>query len=156
VRAGASALLAALRRGERRALARAVTLVESTRPAAAAAPRLFTAGPEYVQSLHRGLSVIRCFYSEHAAMTLSQIATRAALARAVARRLLLTLERAQVLSLQQREIVIERLLALDEDEPDTEQLKWVVLMVLSSQPGQQLAVERLGGLVTEGRINAPH
>ena len=72
------------------------------------------------------------------------------------RGLLLTLERAQVLSVQQREIVIERLLALDADEPDTEQLKWVVLMVLSSQPGQQLAVERLGGLVTEVRINAPH
>ncbi|HSY05971.1 MAG TPA: IclR family transcriptional regulator C-terminal domain-containing protein [Steroidobacteraceae bacterium] len=61
-------------------------------PAASAVPRLFTAGPEYVQSLHRGLSVIRCFDSEHAAMTLSEIATRAALARAVARRLLLTLE----------------------------------------------------------------
>ena len=61
------------------------------------------------------------------------------------RGLLLTLERAQVLTPQQREIVIERLLALDADEPDTEQLKWVVLMVLSSQPGQKLAVERLGG-----------
>jgi Smg protein len=72
------------------------------------------------------------------------------------RGLLLMLERAQVLTAQQREIVIERLLALDGEEPDTEQLKWVVLMVLSSQPGQQLAVERLGGLVTEVRINAPH
>ncbi len=41
------------------------------------------------------------------------------------------------------------MLALDADEPDTEQLKWVVLMVLSSQPGQELAVERLGGLVAE-------
>jgi Smg protein len=53
-----------------------------------------------------------------------------------------------VLSSAQREIVIERMLALDTDEPDTEQLKWVVLMVLSSQPGQELAVERL--------VNAPH
>jgi Smg protein len=58
------------------------------------------------------------------------------------------LERARVLSSAQREIVIERLLALETDEPDTEQLKWVVLMVLSSQPGQELAVERL--------VNAPH
>ena len=73
------------------------------------------------------------------------------------RGLLLTLERAQVLTPQQREIVIERMLALDADEPDTEQLKWVVLMVLSSQPGQELAVERLGGLVAaDARLHAPH
>jgi len=72
------------------------------------------------------------------------------------RGLLLTLERAQVLTVQQREVVIERMLALDADEPDTEQLKWVVLMVLSSQPGYELAVERLGGLVLEASVNAPH
>jgi Uncharacterized protein conserved in bacteria len=45
---------------------------------------------------------------------------------------LFTLERLGILSPQQREIVIERMLALDADELDTEQLKWVVLMVLSS------------------------
>jgi Smg protein len=72
------------------------------------------------------------------------------------RGLLLTLERARVITPQQREIVIERMLALEADEPDTEQLKWVVLMVLSSQPGSELAVERLGGLVAELRANAPH
>jgi Smg protein len=72
------------------------------------------------------------------------------------RGLLLTLENARVLSPQQREIVIERMLALDADEPDTEQLKWVVLMVLSSQPGQELAVERLGSLITDVRVLAPH
>ena len=72
------------------------------------------------------------------------------------RGLLLTLENAQVLTPQQRELVIERMLDLDADEPDTEQLKWVVLMVLSSQPGQELAVERLGGLITDVRFSAPH
>ena len=72
------------------------------------------------------------------------------------RGLLLTLERARVLTPQQREIVIERMLALDADEPDTEQLKWVVLMVLSSQPECELAVERLGGLMLEAPVNAPH
>jgi Smg protein len=72
------------------------------------------------------------------------------------RGLLLKLERARVLTVQQREIVIERMLALDADEPDTEQLKWVVLMVLSSQPGQELAVERLGSLVADARLHAPH
>jgi len=72
------------------------------------------------------------------------------------RGLLLTLERARVLTVQQREIVIERMLALDADEPDTEQLKWVVLMVLSSQPGHELAVERLGRLMAEMPLHAPH
>jgi Smg protein len=71
------------------------------------------------------------------------------------RGLLLKLERARVLTPQQREIVIERLLALDADEPDTEQLRWVVLMVLSSQPGHEPAIERLASLV-EAQRDAPH
>jgi Smg protein len=69
---------------------------------------------------------------------------------------LLTFERLGVLTPQQRELVIERMLALDADEPDTEQLKWVVLMVLSSQPGQELAFERLDGLVSDSFTGAPH
>jgi Smg protein len=72
------------------------------------------------------------------------------------RGLLLSLERARVLTARQREIVIERMLALDADDPDTEQLRWVVLMVLSSQPGYESAVERLGGLMLEAPFNAPH
>jgi Smg protein len=72
------------------------------------------------------------------------------------RGLLLRLEGAHVLTAQQREIVLERLLALDADEPDTEQLKWVVLMVLSSQPGQEVAVERLGRLMADTSSRAPH
>jgi len=69
---------------------------------------------------------------------------------------LVTLERLGILSPQQREIVIERMLALDADELDTEQLKWVVLMVLSSQPGQEQAFERLENLVTDVQPGAPH
>jgi len=69
---------------------------------------------------------------------------------------LFTLERLGILSPQQREIVIERMLALDADELDTEQLKWVVLMVLSSQPGQELAFQRLEDLVSDGHPNVPH
>jgi Smg protein len=71
------------------------------------------------------------------------------------RGMLYSLERARVITPQQREIVIERLLALEPEELDTEQLKWVVLMVLSSQPGQLLAVERLSDL-TEASGHAPH
>ncbi|WP_156761327.1 IclR family transcriptional regulator domain-containing protein [Microbacterium karelineae] len=46
---------------------------------------------EFVQSLARGLSVIRAFDAEHAALTLSEVAQRAGLARAAARRFLHTL-----------------------------------------------------------------
>lgn len=52
----------------------------------------FAESPNHVQSLQRGLAVIRVFDAEHAALTLSQVAARAGLARAVARRLLMTLE----------------------------------------------------------------
>jgi len=69
---------------------------------------------------------------------------------------LVTLERLGILSPQQREIVIERMLALDADELDTEQLKWVVLMVLSSQPGQEQAFARLEDLVSDVQSGAPH
>jgi Smg protein len=73
-----------------------------------------------------------------------------------ARGLLLTLERCGVLSVPQREIVIERLLALDSDELDVEQLKWVVLMVLSSQPGQERAFARLEDLTAAIQPHAVH
>ena len=60
---------------------------------------------------------------------------------------LLQLERTGILSPQQREIVVERLLALENEELDVAQLKWVVLMVLSSQPGEELACSRMEDLV---------
>jgi Smg protein len=69
---------------------------------------------------------------------------------------LLTLERTRVLTALQREIVIERLLALGTGEPDIEQLRWVVLMVLSSQPGYEQSVERFGTLMAEAPLHAPH
>lgn len=58
------------------------------------------------------------------------------------RAFLMMLDRQRVLTPQQRELVIERALALDVQEVDVEQLKWVVLLVLSSQPGQELAFAR--------------
>jgi Smg protein len=69
---------------------------------------------------------------------------------------LLTLERLGVLQPLQREIVIDRMIALDADELDTEQLKWVVLMVLSSQPGQDLAFQRLEDWVANTNASGPH
>ena len=65
------------------------------------------------------------------------------------------LERQGILSPQQREIVIERLVALDADEVDIERLKWVVLMVLSSQPGQEQACARMEDLLFDDRTHSP-
>ena len=52
-----------------------------------------------------------------------------------------------ILQPAQRELVIDRLLALDNDEIDVEQTKWVVMMVLFSQPGQQDAYAQMEDLV---------
>ena len=46
---------------------------------------------DHVQSLERGLLVLRCFDAEHPEQTLSEVAKRTGLTRATARRLLLTL-----------------------------------------------------------------
>jgi IclR family transcriptional regulator, pca regulon regulatory protein len=48
--------------------------------------------PEFVQSLERGLNVIRCFDGDTPALTLSEVAQRTGLTRATARRVLLTLD----------------------------------------------------------------
>lgn len=49
-------------------------------------------GATFVQSLARGLAVIRAFDAEHAELSLSEIAARTELSRAAARRFVLTLE----------------------------------------------------------------
>ena len=72
------------------------------------------------------------------------------------RGLLLSLEQVGILSAQQREIVIDRLLALDAEDFDLEQVKWVVLMVLSSQPGQEQACARMEDLVFDEPESAAH
>ena len=67
---------------------------------------------------------------------------------------LVHLEQVGILSPTQRELVIDRLMALDGDEIDIEKLKWVVLMVLFSQPGQETAFSRMEDLVFEDRSGA--
>ena len=69
---------------------------------------------------------------------------------------LLHLENLGILSAPQREVVIDRLLALEADDIDIEQLKWVVLMVLFSQPGQENAYQRMEDLVFDERRDAMH
>lgn len=60
---------------------------------------------------------------------------------------LLTMEQNGALDAHTRELVIERAMALDLDEITLEQLKWVVLMVLNHQPGQEHAHALLEDMV---------
>ncbi len=53
------------------------------------------------------------------------------------RSFLLSLEQAGVLDTTTRELVIDRVMALETRAIDVEQLKWVVLMVLFNQPGKE-------------------
>ena len=66
---------------------------------------------------------------------------------AASRGYLLHLEQIGILQPAQREIVIDRLLALDNEEIDVEQTKWVVMMVLFSQPGHDQAYSQMEDLV---------
>src|SRR5262249_41972830 len=52
----------------------------------------FTNSPDYLQSLDRGLQVLRAFNGERPRCTLSEVAAQTSLSRAVARRSLLTLQ----------------------------------------------------------------
>lgn len=58
---------------------------------------------------------------------------------AACRGFLLLMEQHSALDARTRELVIERAMALDLEEITLEQLKWIVLMVLNRQPGQEHA-----------------
>ena len=52
---------------------------------------------------------------------------------------LMFLEQHGVLDADQRELALDRAMALDQQEVDLDDLKWVVLMVLFNQPGAEAA-----------------
>lgn len=56
-----------------------------------------------------------------------------------ARGFLLYLEQQGMLDADQRELVLDRALALDQETVDLDDLKWVVLLVLFNQPGSEAA-----------------
>ena len=66
------------------------------------------------------------------------------------------LEQTGILSPPQRELLVDRLLALETADIDVEQIKWVVLMVLFSQPGQEQAYARMEDLVFEESPDSIH
>ncbi len=69
---------------------------------------------------------------------------------------LLFLENVGILSPQNRELVIERVLALPEEELDVERLKWLVLLVLFSQPGEEEAYAWMEELIYDNLTGQMH
>lgn len=61
-----------------------------------------------------------------------------------------------VLDAAQHERVIERALALDQAEIDLDDLKWVVLMVLFNQPGQEAAFAWMESHLFQDEGHPPH
>ena len=61
--------------------------------------------------------------------------------------LLMFLERSGILTSANREVVIDRALALEDEEISIEKLKWIVLLVLLSQPDEEIAFSRMEDIV---------
>ena len=63
------------------------------------------------------------------------------------RNLILFLEQNGILNSVNREIVIDRAMALENEEISMEKLKWIVLMILLSQPDEEIAFSRMEDIV---------
>jgi Smg protein len=69
---------------------------------------------------------------------------------------LMFLEQTGILTPASRELVIDRVMALDEDHLNLEQLKWIILMVLFNLPGEEAAYTWLESMVMEEYPNYLH
>lgn len=69
---------------------------------------------------------------------------------------LLFLEQVGALDATNRELVIDRVMALEGDEIDIGQLKWIVLMVLFNQPGHEQAFVWMEDLVVDDAYSCLH
>ena len=69
---------------------------------------------------------------------------------------LLFLEQINLLDVATREMVIDRIMELEEAHIGLEDLKWVVLMVLFNVPGKEAAFEQMENLVFEEPEGALH
>ncbi len=64
--------------------------------------------------------------------------------------MLLNLEQGGILDQRSRELVIERAMALDAEELTAEDVKWIILLILLNQPGQESAFALMEELVYNG------
>lgn len=69
---------------------------------------------------------------------------------------LMFLEQNGILDGDQRELVLDRVMALDQDEIDLDDLKWVVLMVLFNQPGAEAAFAWMEGQIFQDEPEPLH
>lgn len=72
------------------------------------------------------------------------------------RGLLLYLEQIRILDPITREMVIDRLMALDPREVDLGRIKWVVLMVLFNQPDKKTALSLMQDMVLADAFDVLH
>lgn len=68
---------------------------------------------------------------------------------------LMFLEQVGILTPHSRELVIDRVMALH-DEVDLDTLKWVILMVLFNQPGEEEAFACMENLLFESPVQSIH
>lgn len=69
---------------------------------------------------------------------------------------LMFLEQVGILDAHSRELIIDRIMALEADDISLEQLKWVILLVLFNQPGLEDAYAWMEDFVYEETVGAPH
>ncbi len=69
---------------------------------------------------------------------------------------LLYLEQLSILDPSTREIVIDRIMALDRSEVDLGRIKWVVLMVLFNQPDKKSALSLLQDMILSDAFDVLH
>jgi Smg protein len=65
------------------------------------------------------------------------------------------LEQTGILTSVTRELVLDRVIALD-NELDTEQLKWIVMIVLHSHPGEENAYAWMESMVFDEQVDLMH
>ena len=107
-----------------------------------------------------GLSADQVFLDEPArgGIASTRVYTREEMARldVECRSFLLFLEQSGVLDTVARELVVDRVMALETDEFDLDQLKWVVLMVLFNQPGRESVYSWMEDFVFERSAGQLH
>ena len=69
---------------------------------------------------------------------------------------LLFLDNIGAFDMHVREMIIDRVMALETSEIDLEQLKWVMLLVLFNQPGQEAAFAWIEDVMFEEASNSVH
>jgi Smg protein len=69
---------------------------------------------------------------------------------------ILAMEQRGVLDSKMREMVIDRIMALGTEEIELEQVKWIILLVLFNQPGQEQAYNAFEDMVFEQSARPLH